>query len=135
MQQVRLPAEERRDLQHVDLLARYPSFSRGMNVGCYRNLQFAPDLREDIATFTQADSAKRADRSSVCLVVGGFENEINVFRSARFSNLLRHSPGKFLRLNNARAKNECGAFTANRHLPNPQWFWLGHEFLRKAGTQ
>src|SRR4030095_17066587 len=96
MQQIRLPAEERRDLQHVDLLARYPSFSRRMNVGCYRNPQFAPDLRENIATFTQADSAKRADRSSVCLVVGGFENEINVFRSARFSNLLRHSPGKLL---------------------------------------
>src|SRR5262245_4103711 len=106
-----------------------------MNIGCYRNLQFAPDFRKNLATFAHADAAKRADRSSVRFVVRGFENKINIFRSARFSNLLRHSPGKCLRLNNARAKNECGAFTANRHSPNTQWFWLGHEFLRKAGTQ
>src|SRR5262245_50427395 len=106
-----------------------------MNIGCYRNLQFAPDFRKNLATFAHTDSAKRAGRSSVRLVVRGFENEINVFRIAGVSNLLRHSPGKFLRLNNARAKNECGTSTANRHLPNTQWFWLGHEFLTKAGTQ
>src|SRR5881227_2078095 len=63
-QQIRLPAEERRDLQHVDLLPGNFSFSRGMDIGCHRNLQSAPDVRENIATFAHAGSAKRADRSS-----------------------------------------------------------------------
>src|SRR4029450_11936413 len=86
-QQIRLPAEERRDLQHVDLLPDNLSFSRGMDIGCHRNLQFAPDVCENIATFAHACSAKRADRSTIRLVVGGFENEINFLRSARLSNL------------------------------------------------
>src|SRR6476646_17142 len=63
--QIRLPAEERRDLQHVDLLPGNLSFSRGMDIGCDRNLQCAPDVRENIATFARAGSAKRAHRSSV----------------------------------------------------------------------
>src|SRR5206468_8892292 len=134
-QQIRLPAEERRDLQHVDLLPGNLSFSRGMDIGCHRNLQFAPDVRENIATFAHAGSAKRADRSSVRLVVGGFENEIDVFRRARLGNLPRHAPDKFLRLDDARAKNERGAFTADRHFPDAQWFCFGHEYLRKAGAQ
>src|SRR5512132_3665370 len=50
-QQIRLPAEERRDLQHVDLLAGNLGFNRGMDIGCHRNLQFAPDVCENIATF------------------------------------------------------------------------------------
>src|SRR4029077_7930141 len=98
-QQIGLPAKERRDLQHVDLLPGNLGFSRGMDIGCHRNLERAPDVRENIATFAHADSAKRADRSSVRLVVGGFENEIDAFRRARLSNLLRHAPDKFLRLN------------------------------------
>ena len=101
-----------------------------MDIGCHRNLQFAPDVRENIATFAHADSAKRADRSSVRLVVGGFENEIDVFRRARLSNLLRHAPDKFLRLNDARAENEDGALTANRHFPDTQWFCFGHKCLK-----
>src|SRR4029077_10540615 len=125
-QQIRLPAEERRDLQHVDLLPGDLSFSRGMDIGCYRNLQLMPDVRENIATFAHADSAKRADRSSIRLVVGGFENEIDVFRCARLKNLLRRAPDKFLRLNYARAENEDGALTTNRHFPDTQWFCLGH---------
>src|SRR6476646_10443863 len=48
-QQIRLSTEERRDLQHVDLLAGNLSFSRGMDIGCHRNFQFAPDVRENIA--------------------------------------------------------------------------------------
>src|SRR5947199_8282322 len=62
-QQIRLPAEEGRDLQHVDVFAGNLRLSRGMYVGCHRNLQFAPDVRENIATFAHADSTKRADRS------------------------------------------------------------------------
>src|SRR6476620_7092889 len=73
-QQIRLPAEKRRDLQHVDRLARNLGFSRRMDIGCHWNLQLAPDVRENTATFAHADSAKRSDRSSVRLVVGGFEN-------------------------------------------------------------
>ena len=57
------------------------------------------------------------------------------FRRARLSNLPRHAPDKFLRLNDARAENEDGAFTANRHFPDAQWFCFGHECLRKAGAQ
>src|SRR5262249_58465 len=57
-QEIRLPAEERRDLQHVDLLAGNFSFRRRVNISGYRNLQFASDVRENIATFTDADSAK-----------------------------------------------------------------------------
>src|SRR5258707_3108119 len=134
-QQIRLPAEERRDLQHVDPLPDNLSFSRGMDIGCHRNLQLAPDLRENIETVAHASSAKRADRSSVRLVVGGFENEINIFRRARLSNPPRHAPDKFLRLNDARAENEDGPFTANRHFPDAQWFCFGHEYLRNAGAQ
>ena len=59
-QQIRLPAEKRRDLQHVDFLPGNLGLSRGMDIGCHRNPQFAPDVRENIATFTHADSAKRA---------------------------------------------------------------------------
>src|SRR5262245_10969251 len=112
-QQIRLPAEERRDLQHVDFLTGYSGFSHRMDIGCHRNLQFAANFRKNLATFAHADSAKRADRSSVCLVVRGLENEINVFGSAHFSNLLRHSPDKFLRLNHTWAENERRRFVAN----------------------
>jgi hypothetical protein len=64
-QQIRLPAE-RRDLQHVDLLPDN-RFSRGVDIGCHRNLQFAPDVRENIATFAHAGSAKRADQVQFAL--------------------------------------------------------------------
>src|ERR1700746_2009050 len=113
-QQIGLPAQERRNLQHVDLFAGNLSFSRGMDIGGHRNLQIAADSRQNLAALAHTDSAKRSHRSSVRLVVRGFKNEINVFRCACLSNLPPHAPDKFLRLNHARAKNECGAFAADR---------------------
>src|SRR5439155_10546738 len=50
-QQISLPAEECRYLQHVDLLAGNLGLSGGMDIGCDRNLQLASDLRENVATF------------------------------------------------------------------------------------
>jgi hypothetical protein len=91
-----------------------------MHIGCYRNLQFASDIGENIATFTGADPAKRTDRSAIGFVLQGFENQINVFRRACLRNLLSHAPDKLLRLHNARAQNECGALPANRHFSDLQ---------------
>ena len=51
------------------------------------------------------------------------------------SDLLRHAPDKFLRLDDARAENEDGAFTANRDFADAQWFCFGHECLGKQVAQ
>src|SRR5262245_59498406 len=98
-----------------------------MDIGGNWNLQFTPNVREDIAPFARADPSKLADRRTIGLVVRGLEHEIDAFRVAHFGNLLCHAADKFLGLNNARTQNERGAFAADRHLPDTQWFWFGHE--------
>ena len=57
-QQIRLPAEKRRDLQHIDAFAGDLRFLRGMNVSCHWHFQVASDRRKNLAAFAYADSAK-----------------------------------------------------------------------------
>src|SRR6266480_6136554 len=91
-----------------------------MNVGCHWYFQVAPDRRKNLAAFTHAGSTKRTDRSSICLVVRGFENEINVFGHAGFGDLLRHAPDKLLRLNHTPTENALCAFAPDNDVANAQ---------------
>src|ERR1051325_3765039 len=106
-----------------------------MDISRYRDLHFASDIRENVATFTHANAAKGADRGPVCFIVRGFEDEIHVFRRTYARDFLRHASDKFLRLDHTRTENEHGAFTADRYLPNMQWFCLDHESLKEAGIE
>src|SRR5438477_5384446 len=84
-----------------------------MNIGRYRNFQFASDRRENFATFARAESTIRTHRGPVRLVVGRFENKIDIFRGADFGDASRHLPNELFRFNHARAENEYGTFSAD----------------------
>jgi hypothetical protein len=85
-----------------------------MNIGCHRNFQLAANTRKNLAALTHANSAERADRSSVRFVVGGLENKINIFGRTDCRDFFCNAPGELLRLNHARPENECGTFSADR---------------------
>src|SRR2546423_14102206 len=77
-----------------------------MHVRRHRDFQLRADLRQDLATLLDPDSAIRPDRSAIGLVVGRFENKRHRLRLADLGNFFRHSPDELLRFNHARAEDK-----------------------------
>src|SRR5712664_2161615 len=93
-----------------------------MHVRRYRNLQFTSDRRQNFATFARAHATKRAHRRPVRFVVGRFEDKIDIFRGADFSDAFRHLPNELLRLDHAWTENEDGTFSANGNFAYAERF-------------
>ena len=58
LDQIRLPAEERRDLQNIDPLRRHRAILRRMHIRGHRHPEFPPDLPEQPATRARSDAAE-----------------------------------------------------------------------------
>ena len=76
--QVRLPAQERGDLQNVHDLRDRPHFRFAVDVGQDRQSTGLPDLREDLKPLGKARPAPGGDGRAVGLVVRSLEDERNV---------------------------------------------------------
>ena len=73
-EQIRLPAEERRDLQHVDGLGDRRRLRRLVDVGQDGHADLLAHAPQDADTFGQPRAAKRTDRRAIGLVEGRFED-------------------------------------------------------------
>ena len=76
--EIRLPAEERRDLENVEDFTRSFTMRRLMDVREDGQPEFFTDVSENLETFFDAESAKRLDGSAIRFVVRRFENERNL---------------------------------------------------------
>src|SRR5256885_5285211 len=95
-----------------------------MDVRCHRDFQFRADLRQNLATLLDPDSAIRPDRGAIRLVVGRFENERHRLRLADLRDFFRHSPDELLRFNHARAEDERRLPPTDRYRANLEWLWV-----------
>src|SRR5882724_13665944 len=95
-----------------------------MHVRRDRDFQLRPDLRQNLATLLDPDSAIRPDRGAVRLVVGRFENEWHRLRLADIRDFFRHSPDEFLRFNHARPEDKGRPSATDRYRANFKRFWF-----------
>src|SRR5438477_7204551 len=98
-----------------------------MHIGRDRNFEFLANGRENFAAFARADSTKGTHRCPVRLVVGRFEDKIDIFGRADFGDASRHPPNKLFRLDYARTENERRALPANCDFADANWFDSWHE--------
>ena len=76
-QQIGLPAQKRRDLQHVDRLRGDRALLRLMHVGQHRQLQRVADFGKHRQRVSQADAARGAGAGAVGLVERSLEHQAN----------------------------------------------------------
>src|SRR5689334_16172999 len=95
-----------------------------MNVGRYRNFQFATNIRKDLATLLDIDASKRTDGSPVRLVVRRLEDEFDLLIARDSDDAARHVPDKLLRLDDTWPENEHRTLASKSHVPNFEWFTL-----------
>ena len=82
LDEIGLPAQERRRLQHVDHGRDLRHLGLGVHVGQHRHADLALHFRQDAQAFVHARPAERRARAAVGLVVGRLEDERDAERGA-----------------------------------------------------
>ena len=75
MDEIGLPAQECRRLQHIDYFRHGADVVLVVDVRQQRQAELALYLGEDFQSLVHAQAAKRFARTAVCLVVGRLEDE------------------------------------------------------------
>ena len=104
--EVGLPAQECRRLQHVDRRGRSFDFLDLVNVGEHRHADLPAHLGEDLKTLLHAETAERLDRAAVRLVVGRFVDKRDAEAGRDLLQLARRVERELPRLDDARARYE-----------------------------
>ena len=144
-EQIRLAAEERGNLQHVDHFRHALHIDGFMHVGEHRNVNCVGDLAQNPQSLADPEPAKALDRRAVRLVVGGFE-DVGHFQRARHAiDALRHLERVLFALNDARTGDQeqltaadlnvadlerqfhVSSFTCSRSMPRSTFVKLEHE--------
>ncbi len=125
-QQVRLPAQERRNLQHVDSLGSNLAVAGLMHIGQHRQAGIFGDAPQDAHAFNQPWPAEALHAGAVGLVVAGLEDVRHAKIGGDALNALRHAPRMIFRLDHARPGNQ--EKLARAHLDGPDFERLAHEF-------
>ena len=105
-EQVGLAAEERGDLQQIDVFGGDVRLLGGVDVGGDGDAEFLGDFAEDAAAFLDAGAAEGVDGGAVGLVEGGFENEMDAGAVGDFLERAGHFPGEGLGFQRAGAEDE-----------------------------
>src|SRR5579864_2354903 len=103
---ISLPAEKRRDLQHIRNLGNFADIGGFVHVRQHRQLNFIFDFLENSQPFFQAWAAKAADGSAVGLVIASFVDEWEIQRTGHALDDLRHADGMLLALDHAGAGDQ-----------------------------
>ena len=101
-----LPAEEGRNLQHIQHFGCRRQLGNVMDIGEHRYLQFFFDVRQDFQSFFKARSPEGMVGRTVCFVIGRFENVLHTKAVADFLDFPSDHQGSVVSFNNAGAGDE-----------------------------
>ena len=105
-QQVRLAAEEGRNLQDIDDLFEGGALGGVVDVGQHRNAQAVPDLGEHRPGALQAEAAGAVDAGPVGLVERGLEDQPDIEALGQFFEFLGRVQGMVAAFHDARTGNQ-----------------------------
>jgi hypothetical protein len=99
LDEVGLPAEEGRRLQHIDHGGNGRHFMLGVNVGQHRHADLLLDVGEDVQPLLHAQAAERLAGTAIGLVVGRFVDEVEAQRAADVAAVVRRyrAPSRAIR--------------------------------------
>ncbi len=101
LDQVGLPCEKGRGLEHVDDFGDGLHLSDLMHVGQHRHVELAADLGENLEPLVEAGATERAARAAVRLVERAFEDDQNAQPLADTLQMLGHRHRHRLALDHA----------------------------------
>jgi len=105
-EQIRLAAEEGGDLQEIDVFGCDVRLVSGVDVRGDGDTEFLADFSEDAAAVFHAGTTEGADGGAVCLIEGGFENEVDAGAIGDFLEGASHFPSEGFGLQGAGAEDE-----------------------------
>ena len=121
-QQIRLPTEKRRNLQHrfhpAQRLRESLTVLRRMHIRQHRQPRILRKPRQDPSPLHQPRTTKAVDRRSVRLIVARLENIRHLQLRGDPKHRLRHLPRMRLRLQNTRPSNQKQLSIAHTHRPD-----------------
>ena len=124
LDEIGLPAEEGRRLQHIDHRGHRSDLVLGMHVGQHRHADLLPDLGQDAQALVHAQAAEGLAGTAVGLVVGRLEDDRECPSRRRFPSSARRYRGTAAAIRPRRARRS-GTAAGRGRLRNRRASWSG----------